>query len=148
MPEDVAEIVAHVRAPRAGREGSLDVADLAPHLVPDLRQPVCPELRLDLHLHHRQTGRGPRLDEIDLRKLLHRHLDPVCDLELHLLRARPGVGRGDDRGLDGEEGILELAEREKAGDTGKRQQSCGEIRDRALFNSDLSKTHDGYVATG
>ncbi len=124
-PPHVAEIVVHHGRTGAGRQLRLDVVHLSPQLVPHLRQRELVVLVLDAHRHRGQAPVGLGLDLLELTEPLHRPLDEVADLLLHLLGRGAGIGREDQRLLDGELGVLEPRQAVE-GDGTPQQQHHGE----------------------
>ncbi len=89
----VAEVVVHHRGAGTGRELALDVADLAPQLVPHLGQGELVVLVLDVGLDLGGPPVGGGLDPVELAQLLDGLLDLVADLLLHLGGGGARVGR-------------------------------------------------------
>ena len=146
--EYIAEVIVDRRAPGARRQVILDFPDLAPHLVPDLRQLGRAVSRQDLYLNIREACTRERLHIFQLLELLQRRLDPIGDLELDL--PRPGAGiRGDDhRVLDGEFRILQLAKREVAGQAREDDEKGREIGDFLFFDGDRRNAHSASPSSG
>ena len=138
---DDAEVVGDHRGAGAGRKQPLRVGDLVAELVPDLGQAVGPVLALNVDADAREPGTGGRVQVLELGKLLDRLLQDVGDLELDLFRARAGVGGHHDRGLDGELGVLELAQGREAAQPAQHQHQDGEVADRTVLDSKGSKLH-------
>ena len=87
------------------------VTELLANLVPDLRQAVFPVLVLDLDLDIRHPGPGVGQRILQLRDLPQRLLEPVGDLQFHLLGGGARVLGDDDALLDREDRVFQLAER-------------------------------------
>ncbi len=105
--ENVAIVVVDDGRAGAGRQPALHVIHLAAQLVPDLGQRRLVVLVLDADRDRRKAPVGLGLHLFQLTELLHRLLDAVADLLLHLFGGGAGVGRDDEGLLDGELGILE-----------------------------------------
>ena len=145
MAEYVAEIVSDVRATHSRRQRRFHVANLAPQFVPDLRHLRGFIARLDVDFNEGKPGPGKGLQVVELFHLLQGELDAISDLELYLFRARAGIGRDNDRGLDGEFRVLELAETEERRDTRGKHQKYGKVGDGPLFDGDGGKVHRSTV---
>ena len=103
---DIGVVVDHQRRPGSGRQVPLRVADLAPKLVPNLRQRLTGDRRTHLHRDGRLAWNVPRLDALDLAEFLNRELELVADLFLDLVRRRARVRGDDQRFLNGELWVL------------------------------------------
>ena len=108
-PEHVAEVVVHHRRARPVGQTALDIGDLPPQLVPQLLHLVGTHLLLDVDRDLRHADAVLALQVIEFVERLDRLLQQVRDLVAHLFGRCAGIGRHDQRLLDGEGGILEFA---------------------------------------
>ena len=108
-PEHVAEVVVHHRRARPVGQAALDVGNLPPQLVPQLLHLVGTHLLLDVDRDLRHADAVLALQVIEFVERLYRLLQQVRDLVAHLFGRCAGIGRHDQRLLDGEGGILEFA---------------------------------------
>ena len=129
---DVAVLVVEARPGDAGRQITLDVADLLADLVPEFfdfrgRRRVH-EIDLDEGRARLRIGFHP----IQVGQLLELFLDLVGDLGLHLGRGGPGPGDVDDHRLDGEGGILGAPKLQVGVDARCAENEDGEQHERLM----------------
>ena len=112
--EYIAEIIPHLRRVDPRWQVGLQVVDLAPQFIPDLRDLLGLVLAVQFQADLRQPGTGDGGDLLDRGQLLDGVLQRVADLFFHLLRRGAGVA-GDDHGVfQGEGGVFQTADAEKS----------------------------------
>ena len=111
--EYIAEIIPHLRRVDPRWQVGLQVVDLAPQFIPDLRDLLGLVLAVQFQADLRQPGTGDGGDLLDRGQLLDGVLQRVADLFFHLLRRGAGIA-GDDHGvLQGEGRVFQAADSEK-----------------------------------
>src|SRR5262245_2049990 len=92
-PERIAEIVVEARTDHAGRQRMAHVADALAHVVPDVGNFLGGGAALEIDEDRGDAGAREAAQEIELRRLLQRALEPLRDLLERVLNGRAWPGR-------------------------------------------------------
>ena len=107
---DVAEFIVDAGADDPRGQVGLEIAELLPELIEQLRHLFCGRVILEFHLHCREAGLRVGDDAVEIGEFLQLLLDAVRHLALHLHRGRAGPGDLNDADLDGEGGVFRATE--------------------------------------
>ena len=104
--ERVAELVVEAGSDYARRERMAHVADAFAHVVPDVRYLSRRRAALEIDEDRRDAGARVAAQEVELRRLLQRPLEPLRDLLQRVVDRGPGPRGLDDHRLDDEGRVL------------------------------------------
>ena len=143
---DVPVLVVDARSEDAVRKVGLDVRHLPPDEVEQPGHLAGWRAVAEFHLRQDQSRLREGLDRVEPGQLLQLLLDPVGNLELHLLCGGARPRGSDDRGLDRERGILVATEIDVSHRTGAAQHQDQEQDQRLMGDGPGGKIETAHGA--